>query len=127
MRNIKISAITILFSALLYYLHKLALDNHLYMQFWFYDIMMHFLGGVCVALLLYCVAVFFNCRFLLNKLSQIIILTFIIGVFWELFEVYYKIAGHPLNSWAYKLDTTKDLIMDTLGSVLVWIIVKNKK
>lgn len=116
-----------MFSYILYYLHQLALDNHLYMKFWFYDIMMHFLGGVCVALLIYCIALFFNLNFLKNNILNIIFCTFVIGVFWELFEVYYKIAGHPIHTLAYKLDTIKDLIMDTSGAVLVGLIFKNKK
>lgn len=127
MRYIKTSFITIFFSLLLYTLHKFALDNHLYMQYWFYDIMMHFLGGVCIALLLYCISLFFNISHLNNRISIIILYTLIIGIFWELFEVYYKIAGYPIHTLLYKLDTTKDLIMDTLGSVFVWLIIKNKK
>ncbi len=127
MRHIKISVITILFSTLLYYLHKIALDNHLYMQFWFYDIMMHFLGGVCIALLLYCISIFFNINHIRNNILNLIFYTFIMGIFWEVFEVYYRIAGHPIHTLAYKLDTIKDLIMDSLGAVAVGLIFKNKK
>ncbi|HEY4478424.1 MAG TPA: hypothetical protein VI775_01120, partial [Candidatus Paceibacterota bacterium] len=54
-------------------------------------------------------------------------LTIIAGIIWEIFEVYYNITGWPIGSMNYKLDTLKDLIMDTIGAVTVWFIFKNKK
>ncbi len=127
MHNLKISLITIFSSALLFFIHKNALINHWYVQYWFLDIFMHFLGGVCIALLLYCIAIFFNFNYIKYSFWNLIIYTFIIGFAWELFEYIYDITGSPIETMKYKVDTIKDLIMDTLGAVFVFLFIKNKK
>lgn len=95
------------------------------MKFWFYDIVMHFLGGLSVASLLHSMASVFNLSKIKNSVS-IVVLTFIIGFAWEVFELYFNIAGHPFGSLAYKIDTVKDLIMDTIGALVVWGFIRNK-
>ncbi len=86
--------------------------------------MMHFLGGVGLAMSFYCIVVFFNIKSIENRLWQIIILTIIAGIIWELFEIKYDLLGSPLGTTKYNIDTIKDLIMDTLGAVVVWLIIK---
>lgn len=96
------------------------------MNYWFYDIILHFLGGVCVSLALFCICKLFKINFILNNIWQIILFTFIIGFGWELFELIYDIAGHDFGTRAYNIDTVKDLIMDTLGGSLALYFYKNK-
>ena len=126
MNNLKISSITIALLLILLFMHVYGMYAHLYTIFWFYDIIVHILGGVCVALSLYCFGLFFNIS-ALKKIWVITVLTFAAGLAWEVFEVYYDIAGHPFGTGAYIFDTIKDLIDDTLGALAAsWIILRKK-
>lgn len=117
-----ISALVILFIVLK--AHILGV-NGLYYLIPGYDIMMHILGGIGIAL--FVVALlrtfkqdsFFNIKF-------IVLSVFIIGIVWELFEIYFQITGHPLWSNLYFKDTIKDLINDTIGGLFVAYIVTKK-
>ena len=117
MYNFKISVFTIFILLVLLYLHKYAISYHLYTQIWFYDIIMHFLGGAGIAMSIYCIIIFFNINI---NLWQIITLTIIAGIGWEFFEIAYNLSGS-------NYDTLQDLIMDTLGAVVVWKIIENKR
>lgn len=126
MNHLKIASVTLFFLIVLLLLHVYGMANNLYVTYWFYDIILHFLGGTCIALSAFCVSEFFEIKFLKNNIWNIIIVTIIAGVAWELFEVYYDIAGSPVETLAYKLDTAKDLVMDTLGALAVWAFIKFK-
>ncbi len=123
MYHLKLSAITLFLLLILLYLHTCGIAYHLYVTYWFYDIILHFLGGVCIALSIVCVSEFFGIKVINNNLWNIIWLALLGGVAWELFEVYYDIAGSPTGTLAYKLDTAKDLFMDTLGAFVVWLLI----
>jgi len=125
MHNLKISVSTLTLLLVLLYLHKYAIAYHLYTQYWFYDIIMHFLGGVGLAMSFYCITIFFNIRSIKDNLWKIIILTLIAGIVWELFEIKYDLIGSPFGTIKYNIDTIKDLIMDTLGAVFVWRIIRS--
>lgn len=127
MYKTKISVFTICVLILILFLHKYAIEYHFYIKYWFYDIIMHFLGGVGLAMSIYCISVFFNLSFINNSLSRIILLSVLLGIFWEIFEVVYDVLGFPFGTAHYYFDTTKDLIMDTLGATAVWLFIKNKK
>lgn len=118
MRNQKLAAITLFFLVLLYVLHVQGMAHHFYLNYWFYDVITHFLGGVCIAL---------SALYLTKNPKHIISVTIVCGIIWEIFEVYFDITGWPISSRAYQLDTIKDMIMDTLGALSVWLIVRNKK
>ena len=127
MYNLKISLITLLILTAVLYFHLQGMAEYLYVKYWYYDIMMHILGGAGIAMSAYCFAIFFNIECLKSKIWKIIILTFIAGVAWELFEVYYNIAGARLWTTAYYIDTTKDLIDDVIGSVIVYYLIRRQK
>lgn len=126
MNNFKVLGITLVLSFALLYLHIQGMASHLYMNYWFYDIILHFLGGVCVSLALFCIAKLFKISFILNNLWLLILSTFVIGFGWELFELAYGISGHDFGTREYNIDTVKDLIMDTLGGSLALYFYKNK-
>ena len=93
----------------------------LYMQYPWYDIFMHILGGVGIGLFL-TAFVKSNLPNLKHRRTKVITGVFIAGLIWELIEVHYDIAGEPLWTKAYYLDTLKDLIDDTIGGALVaWL------
>lgn len=105
-------------------LNAYAIEFSLYWSFWWFDILMHFLGGLWVALVsLWGVGVI-NRRvaqaltrkqiFLLSVVSAIAV-----GVGWELFEY---LSGMFVEQDGILLDTIIDLIMDTIGGIVAFKI-----
>jgi hypothetical protein len=110
--------LTFILVAIIALLHSLAYVFFWYWTLWWFDILMHFLGGVWVAL----TALWFfylsgyvqrpkaNMQtYLLITLGSIAV----IGIAWEIFELFvgaYREEHHVL-------DTTVDLIMDIVGSL----------
>ena len=96
-------------------LHLVALEFFLYRLYPWFDIMMHFLGGIFISLS--ALWFFFESEFVsLKKTYTRVFLTAIvsivaIGVGWEIFEV---VAGIPIEE-NFILDTTVDLAMDIVG------------
>lgn len=127
MSNLKISAVTILLLSILLFLHIYGMSHHLYMAFWYYDILTHFLAGISVALSIYCVAIIFNIQIIKNNLWTIVLLSLGAGIAWELLEIDYDITGNKLWTVPYYLDSFYDLVNDTLGAALIWLIIKFKK
>ena len=96
------------------------------MTYWFYDVILHFLGGASIALSTYCTAQLFNINKINNNLWNIVIVTILAGIAWEVFELCYDIAGYSFATTSYNTDTVKDLIMDTLGGITIFLTVRNK-
>lgn len=97
--------------------HFIASKYSLYVRYPGYDIGMHILGGIGIALSVYATLFTF---FKIQRPSfwAVIILVFIAGFLWEAFEAYYDIAGAPVGTRAYYFDAVKDLFNDTLGAVI---------
>ena len=117
MNNLKIAVLAIVVLVLVLLLHIYGMSSELYITTWYYDIIMHILGGIGISL-----AVFY----VFKNPKYIIPLTILAGIAWELFEIYYNIAGARLWTKAYYLDTAKDLLDDFLGSAIVFTILKLK-
>lgn len=117
MNNYKLAGTTILSLLLLLGVHMYAMDNHLYIKIMYLDVFMHLLGGVCLAL---------STFFVFKKAKYIIPATIILGIIWEIFEVYFNLTGHTFGSVEYNIDTIKDIIMDTIGATFVWFKLRNK-
>ena len=102
----------------------------LYWKFWWFDIVMHFLGGLWVglsALWVYFFSGYFK-DIKRNKKNIFFISLFsvlIIGLGWEVFEYIIKVNF----SDNYISDTVSDLIMDICGSVVAYFLFlkENKK
>jgi hypothetical protein len=90
----------------------------LYHKIPLYDVYMHILGGIGIALF---VSALINSRILRPKsvFWGVVLGTLAIGFFWEFFEIYYNIAKYPLWTKLYYLDTLKDLVDDVVGGMLV--------
>lgn len=119
--------------ALLRYMHGVGLQG-LYLEYWYYDIIMHCLGGLGVGLLTLAVLRSFAPKYapyLLQKKSRmmwaVICGAFVFGLCWELFEVYYDIAGYHLWTVPYYLDTLKDLMDDCIGGAVASLLVLFKR
>lgn len=118
MHTLKLAVTTLVVLLTVLVLHLQGIEYHLYMSYWYYDIITHFLGGVGIALSVF---------FVLKNPRYIIPLTIVAGIIWELFEIYYNITGSKIWSNPYYIDTIKDLFNDTLGSVFVYLLIKYKK
>ena len=95
--------------------HLVALNFYLYFAFWWLDIVMHFLGGLFVALasLLVYIAVRKEEKLSRRKTALIVLLGIIvIGTSWEVFEYFAGIS--PGNDFV--IDTVTDAIMNLLGA-----------
>lgn len=94
-------------------LNNWAIENHIFWLFVWFDVFMHFLGGVTLAVL---------AVGLLKKRRPIF---FVVGlavafVAWEVFEY---VFGVPREA-NYQFDTTLDVLMDTLGAVAVYVVAR---
>lgn len=116
-------------------LHTIALTIHLYWIFPWFDILMHFLGGVWVGLFLLWFLYYSDYvpRILLPRytLAGALLFGFLLGLLWEVFEIVVqtKTGVHFEGNWA--LDTAIDLGMDifgiTLGALLGSALGKKKE
>jgi hypothetical protein len=115
-----ILATLIIFVAILNYI---AMKAMWYYIFWYFDMPMHFLGGVVLTLLVSYV--------LYNRITKedivpvlhILLAVLIIGVGWEVFEYVFNnvIAGQIWNM----LDTLSDICFDMAGGVMGLFIIKD--
>ncbi len=93
-------------------MHKLAFDLSLYWIFRQTDILMHIAGGFMSALFILVTLRYFKVK---EVWKNVFIGILIVGITWELLEVFYKVADIDVYYW---VDTTKDLIDDVIGAYL---------
>jgi len=110
-------------------LHALALYFSWYWSIWWYDIVVHFLGGFWVGglALWFC---FFrkSSNTTLGNLKVYIIsilAVIVIGVLWELFE--FSLDTFVVFQTNNVLDTISDLAADVAGALTASILIMNKK
>jgi peptidoglycan/LPS O-acetylase OafA/YrhL len=113
----RLPIITLILLVLLLIMQVLAIEYYWYVAFPPLDLFMHFLGGVCIAL---------SVLYVLKKPKHIILFTILGGIAWEVIEVYGDISGYHFGTYEYYFDTIKDIVVDTLGGVLVYFINKDK-
>ncbi len=124
MNKIYIPAIASLLLLLL--IHNIASQNHLYVRWYGLDVFMHILGGIGLALAIYWTSTtFFKSQ--PTTFLSIILMTFLAGTIWELIELHYNIAGAPIGTLRYYVDSVKDLLNDTLGAIFVGYFLYIKK
>lgn len=110
--------------------HHIALQFYLYWVFSWFDMLMHFLGGLWVGL----VGIWFvyfsgimNMNIKSARQMRIfsisIITVVIIGVLWEIFEVYSGVLSIEENYW---FDTSLDILMDTSGASVAFLYIRHK-
>ncbi len=95
-------------------LEQWAVADFLYWRYVWFDVPMHFLGGLTIALSLVALS---GSRF---RPYAFITCMVLVAVGWEVFEV---IIGSPQKA-NYVLDTSLDLLMDTLGASLIYLIAR---
>lgn len=96
-------------------LNEVAVENFLYWRFWWYDIMMHFLGGVVIG----GIAIWMLLRFRPDSSRRVVVVNvltsiLLVGIGWEIFE--YIIDPTYAEQANIVFDTGLDLVMDTIGA-----------
>ncbi len=98
-------------------LHLTALSNFWYWKYWWFDNLLHFLGGFSISL----IAIFYGHRFGHIKISGRsfflfigVFVSFVAAILWEIFE--YK-AGLVFSTQSYPFDTFLDVLMGLMGSL----------
>lgn len=94
--------------------HLFGMDGLYYTYDW-YDTPMHMIGGLALGLLVYQIS--HSVKHVTHiSWRKIIFAIILIGLAWEVFEAFFGIAGAPLGTRAYYIDTVKDLVNDTFGA-----------
>jgi hypothetical protein len=104
-------------------LHWIGSSDFYYWTVWWYDVMMHFLGGVWVALAVLWVSHMpFVPASLKSRISfgSLALSVFVVGLAWEAYEL--VLGFSCLYDPGYASDTIQDLIMDTLGALCVAMV-----
>jgi hypothetical protein len=109
-----VTSLTVLF------LHLKGIDNEFYWSYWWYDIPMHLLGGIVVAL------VYAWLQMSFPKIPQvswksILVAIIFVGVAWEVWELF--VGDTVLSDDGYFLDTIKDLFDDIIGAFITYFII----
>lgn len=112
--------------ALLLVLHLFVTEVGLYERFWWFDIPMHLLGGILIAISVISVLNYFEKEKMLTlnslalKILIIISVTALFAVSWEVMEYLSDFYGST-NLQASLSDTMKDLCMGIIGANIVTI------
>jgi hypothetical protein len=108
-------------SALVLILHLTALKYFLYWQIKWFDILVHFLGGLTVGALMVVPIVFTRTKDFLIVIVAVLG-ALIVSLLWEIFE--YKIGLSRL-SHKFLSDTLKDIFSGVIGGfVSAWLSIK---
>jgi len=114
----KISAYLVIF---IFIINYIATKLYWYYSIWWFDMPMHFLGGLFIGL--GCIWFLFHKELPLELSWKLVLKVFLsvllIGVLWELFEIvfYQIIAQSPFHA----LDTIHDIFFDLAGGVFAII------
>jgi hypothetical protein len=95
-------------------------ELYLYWSIWWYDIPMHFMGGLWVALVVawvYAFRVNINQKKFSSYVWVVIGGTLVVGIAWELYELCID-ATSLADGIHYITDTASDIIMDTAGAIV---------
>jgi hypothetical protein len=109
-------------AALVSVLHYLGFQYNLYWVFWWYDILVHFLGGALVAVFAVMGVRWYRYDAQIDSRSVWLIgigAAVAIGITWEIYEL-----AIGLVEVEYIADTTLDLVMDIVGAFAVMFVVR---
>ena len=99
--------------------HLFATKVSLYWYYWWFDIMMHFWGGILIGLGVHSFCTFSRIN-LKPTLKLVLFTLLLITVTWEVFE---RLTGLFVTT-NYLFDTAKDIVMGFSGGLLAHIILK---
>lgn len=113
------------FSALLAGLHITGLQEGLLLRLWWYDIMLHTLGGIVIASA-YLWVVRFSPRLSFipspARFPHVFLFVFAVGVAWEVFEWLVGLYPTDIHATLHQLDTALDLAFDMGGATMAYMV-----
>lgn len=116
MVHVRIFILIALLSGALSLGHLMGARFEWYLDFWWFDIVMHILGGAVVGGL--CVALYARMSRRVSVRTALwvsMIAAAVIGVGWEVFEWYFDL----IYTVHYATDTTIDVVMDIVGGFFI--------
>mgnify|MGYP001576010824 CR=1 FL=1 len=128
--NNKILKIIISLVVLIGIIHITAYYFHLYLELWWIDMLMHFLGGAWISAFALWFIFFSNLVNLnqKNNLPNFLITAFcmvlLVGIGWEIFEFKAGLSFFSpltLSARGYWMDTISDVVLDLIGGIVVAI------
>ncbi len=99
-------------------LHQLALMYSLYWVYAWFDVPMHFLGGVIIGLGTQTALFRRVMPIRVETIWMCLVVVFAVGIAWEIFEWWFVLA----DAVNYKLDTLSDLVFDLMGGTVGYMI-----
>lgn len=99
--------------------HVIALQLALYWYYWWFDVVMHFWGGILITLCLYALVVFPR-LYIRPTFPSVLLVLLIVTICWEVFE-------WSVGLWqpkAYLVDTFEDILLGSSGGLLAHIILR---
>ena len=92
----------------------LAKSFYWYSLLWYFDMVMHFLGGLWVGLFfIYVFSTRKQGSLSPSSFIQTLLLVLVVGILWEFFEFYLGIVSRAVFDWS---DTVSDIILDLAGA-----------
>ena len=111
----------LLISAIFAAVHTLAIQASLYWYYSWFDVVMHFWGGVLVALGVQALATLRIFPFRSNFITTILILIVLMLV-WEVFE--YAVGLYDEETYVF--DTMKDIVVGFSGGTIGYLFLRKK-
>jgi hypothetical protein len=99
--------------------HVFALETSLYWHYWWFDILMHFWGGLLIALGVVSLTSFRRVTFR-PTYKLVFVVTTIMVLLWEVFEWQAGI----IDPWLEWPDTLLDIVLGFAGSTLGFLLLK---
>jgi hypothetical protein len=98
---------------LIFLLNYLAMEFHWYSSMWYFDMIMHFLGGFWLGLLSIYLFLLEDSSF--KSILKIFFIVLLVGIGWEIFEILINqlMVQDPFNT----LDTMSDIFFDLAGGL----------
>lgn len=98
-------------------LNTIAYKLYLFWTVIWFDMIMHFLGGLFISLLFFAILSLLKSRLgYMEKLVLGVLFTVLVGIAWEYYELIIQVTS--LAKDGYWADTGMDIVMDTLGSIV---------
>lgn len=84
-----------------------------YSEIWWFDMVLHFMGGVWLGL--FFIHLFFHEYWSFDTIFKIILGVLLVGIFWEIYEIFVNdyITRNPFNT----RDTISDICLDLAGGL----------
>jgi len=112
MKNMRLAILSLFILVIMAFLHILAIKFYLYWNFWWFDLVVHFLGGVAVGTFAYYLISKSFCGHVRSRIL-VLVIALAVTLVWEIFE--FK-TGITFVSSNYAMDTVSDILSGLLGA-----------